>query len=100
MDDGSGNPSFAVWLYDRDGNEIASRPPVDPNAEAGTTGAFAEPREDSGIALGARRDSLNLRNFDGRITAVDIYNINVNSSVARQLASTMAGQFTSDAAAE
>ena len=99
-DDGSGNPSVSAWLFDQDGNEVASLPPTDPNTIAGTNGGYSAPIADTGFAIGGNSSNPNNRNFDGKIATVQLFGISVGRSTARQLASEIASDYTSDAPPE
>ena len=79
---------------------VASVDRNDPNTVAGSSGGFAGARESTGVALAAPRRNLTQRNFDGHIAAVELYELVADSSLARQLATAMARDFTSDAQPE
>lgn len=99
-DDGSGNPSFAAWLYDRDGNLVGSSGTTDPNTVGATVGAFASPRADNGLAVGVKGNNLSNRHFDGKMAAVRLYDQAVGEAAAATLDEELAIDFSSDALAE
>ncbi|MEZ5305017.1 MAG: serine/threonine-protein kinase [Verrucomicrobiales bacterium] len=91
--DGTGAPSIALWVFDREGKIAALAGPADPNVlTKGDASRFRAPRQPTGIAIGADRGEPTQHRYRGQIYEARLYQGAAKAADAAAIAGELAAE--------